>query len=153
MKYKITGQPVVLKNNKRIVKMGKFTRLIPSKKVLKAEKLALLELNKQKVSTWRSKLHVKFTFYGAWKDGNSNVPDLSNLYEAPQDWLQKSEIIEDDRLIESHDGSRRICMCPTCPKRLKYKRGERAGQYKEDCGAVKKCPFERTEIEIEKFEE
>lgn len=36
------------------------------------------------------------------------VPDLSNLYELPQDILTKALIIEDDRLIESHDLSRRL---------------------------------------------
>lgn len=36
------------------------------------------------------------------------VPDLSNLYELPQDALTKSLIIDDDRLIESHDLSRRL---------------------------------------------
>ena len=35
-----------------------------------------------------------------------NLPDLSNLYELPQDALTRSGIIEDDRLILSHDGSR-----------------------------------------------
>lgn len=34
--------------------------------------------------------------------------DLSNLYELPQDALQKTGILADDSLIESHDGSRKL---------------------------------------------
>lgn len=36
------------------------------------------------------------------------LPDLSNLYELPQDCLQAAGIILDDNLIESHDLSRRL---------------------------------------------
>ena len=32
--------------------------------------------------------------------------DLSNYYEGPQDALERAGVIEDDRLIRSHDGSR-----------------------------------------------
>jgi Holliday junction resolvase RusA-like endonuclease len=39
---------------------------------------------------------------------SKNLPDLSNLYEMPQDALTKAGIIEDDYLICSHDGSRRM---------------------------------------------
>ena len=38
---------------------------------------------------------------------NKKIPDISNLYELVQDVLQKVEILEDDNLVESHDGSRR----------------------------------------------
>lgn len=37
-----------------------------------------------------------------------NLPDLSNLYELPQDCLQKAGIILNDTQIESHDLSRRL---------------------------------------------
>lgn len=39
---------------------------------------------------------------------NKKINDLSNLYELPQDALQKAGIIEDDGQIESHDLSRRL---------------------------------------------
>lgn len=39
---------------------------------------------------------------------SKNLPDLSNLYQLPEDCLVKAGILEDDRLIESHDGSRRF---------------------------------------------
>lgn len=39
---------------------------------------------------------------------NRKINDLSNLYELPQDALQKAGVIEDDGQIESHDLSRRL---------------------------------------------
>lgn len=39
---------------------------------------------------------------------SQKLPDLSNLYEIVQDCLQKSGVIANDSLIDSHDGSRRI---------------------------------------------
>lgn len=39
---------------------------------------------------------------------NKKLPDLSNLYQLPEDCLQKAGIIFDDHLICSHDGSRRL---------------------------------------------
>lgn len=39
---------------------------------------------------------------------NKNLPDLSNLYELPQDCLEMAGILENDNLIDSHDWSRRI---------------------------------------------
>lgn len=39
---------------------------------------------------------------------NLKLPDLSNLYELPQDCLQDAGIISNDTLIHSHDLSRRL---------------------------------------------
>lgn len=36
------------------------------------------------------------------------IMDLSNLYQGPEDALQKAGVIKDDSLIESHDGSCRV---------------------------------------------
>jgi len=36
------------------------------------------------------------------------LPDLSNLYQLGEDALEKSGILENDRLISGHDGSRRF---------------------------------------------
>lgn len=80
---------------------------------------------------------MRCTFFGAWAEDSGNLPDLSNLYQMPEDLLQYAGVIEDDRLIAGHDGSRRVCLCSgPCPKRGK----------KKSCGAKKKCPFARVEI-------
>lgn len=39
---------------------------------------------------------------------SGKLPDLSNLYQLPEDCLQQARIIENDQLICSHDGSRRL---------------------------------------------
>ena len=39
---------------------------------------------------------------------NKTIPDLSNLYELPQDCLERAGVIVNDRIIESHDLSRRL---------------------------------------------
>jgi hypothetical protein len=40
---------------------------------------------------------------------SKRLADLSNLYQSVEDALQQAKIIENDRLIIGHDGSRRIC--------------------------------------------
>lgn len=59
-------------------------------------------------------LRVVFKFYFPksvyfTKDGKRSrkLPDLSNLYQLPEDVLQRTGIILNDTQIESHDGSRR----------------------------------------------
>jgi Holliday junction resolvase RusA-like endonuclease len=153
MMYKIVikGGPVVLKNAKRMVTNKKTGRKFPisSAKVQKYNKHAIPQIQAQKqYATINQPIHLRMKFYGAWKRSGGNIPDLSNLYEAPQDLLTKCGIIADDRIVDSHDGSRRICMCDTCLDRPILKAGPRKGQHKEDCGAVKKCPYQRVEIEI-----
>ena len=39
---------------------------------------------------------------------SQRLPDLSNLYELPQDCLTEAGVIHDDHLICSHDLSRRL---------------------------------------------
>ena len=157
MYFVIKGSPVILKNSKRITRCG---GVISSAKVEAYRPQAVLQLRTQK-SNLRMMLgslplapldipiNVKITSYGAWKRESGNLPDLSNLYQMPEDLLEQAGIIEDDNQIESHDGSRRICMCDTCPDRPLFKAGPNKGQPKPDCGKVKRCPHERVEIEIE----
>jgi Holliday junction resolvase RusA-like endonuclease len=38
---------------------------------------------------------------------SKKIPDTSNLYELPQDCLQAVGILENDTLVDGHDGSRR----------------------------------------------
>jgi Holliday junction resolvase RusA-like endonuclease len=144
VKLKITGQPVVLKNNKMIAFNRKTGgRFIKSNARVDAyERVALLQLRSQ----WKNKspitvpVGIKLTFYGAWHRVSENIPDISNLYEAPQDLLQKAGVLLNDRQIEHHDGSRRVCLCDLdCPrKKLKQ----------NTCGHMKQCEYARVEIEL-----
>jgi Holliday junction resolvase RusA-like endonuclease len=73
-----------------------------------------IERFKQRIDLIRQPINLKLTFfypesvYFAKTGNRSNkVGDTSNLYESPQDALQKAGVIENDNLVESHDGSRR----------------------------------------------
>jgi Holliday junction resolvase RusA-like endonuclease len=55
----------------------------------------------------RSDVEVTFEFF--LKDKRRY--DLSNLYQGPEDALVKAGILEDDSLIQSHDGSRKHRSC------------------------------------------
>lgn len=148
----ITGRPVVLKNSKQII-VVKGRRIIKSNPRVEAyQHRAIGEL----VEQWGSRDPIKtpvslcITSYIAANSNSGNLPDASNLYQCPEDLLQAAGIIEDDRLVEHHDGSRRICMCDTCEDCPTYKSGKKKGQRKPNCGAVKKCQRERVCIEIRK---
>ncbi len=60
-------------------------------------------------------ISIKFTFYfpetiyyTKKNQRSKKLPDLSNLYQLPEDVLQKAKIILNDTQIENHDGSRRL---------------------------------------------
>jgi len=152
MRLTIPGHPLVLKNSKQII-VVKGRRIIKSNPRVEAyEHRAIAVLCEQ----WGRRppivdaVNLAIVSYGAWKRSGGNIPDASNLYQLPEDLLEAAGILEDDRQVESHDGSRRVCLCDSCSERSRYTRGAKKGEYKPDCGAVKKCPLERVEITIEK---
>ena len=111
----------VKKNNKQI----SFNRAT-GKRFLRSNDKALFyekwltqkligEKLKQRIDTIKEPVLIAFKFYypeskyyTKKKEVFKNLADISNLYESPQDALQKAGILENDRLIEGHDGSRRI---------------------------------------------
>jgi len=152
----IPGVPVILKNSKQIItiksKKGKTLRIPKSNKRVEAwQHKAMAALCEQWGASIPIRIPVNLVIrsHGPWKSTSGNIPDASNLYQAPEDALQAAGVLEDDRLVESHDGSRRVCMCDTCDERPFYKAGPKKGSRKPDCGAVKKCPFPHVEIVIE----
>lgn len=110
----------ILKNSKRIMKKWSGQRFIgKSEKAQYAQDylnaVLMREKLKSKLDTIDFDVNVKFVFHypksvyftKAGKRSNK-VGDLSNLYELPQDCLQKVGILANDGLIVSHDGSRRV---------------------------------------------
>jgi Holliday junction resolvase RusA-like endonuclease len=99
-KIVILGAPPSKKNSK--VWTGKY--LVSNSKYQKWEKHAILQAKTQwkgaPLDTW---LRMTAAFYLP----TARKSDLSNLYEAPQDMLEKAGILTNDNLIVSHDGSRR----------------------------------------------
>lgn len=109
-RFTIKGSPAIKKNSRTVVRNVRTGRMFPikSKGLQGAEANAYADLMEQKRRTMKlpikTPVSVRFVFYRATR----HVVDLSNLYELPQDALQKAGILENDALIESHDGSRKL---------------------------------------------
>lgn len=100
------------KNNRPIYGRGSRKFIGKSDKLLVAEKyltqMLYLEKLRQKLDTIMGDIHCEMHFIFSKENSRSyKLCDLSNLYELPQDCLQESGIIENDRFIQSHDGSRK----------------------------------------------
>lgn len=85
-------------------------RRVPSAKYSAWGRIAQLKIGQQLAKdrhfkTITTPINAKLTFY--FKNRASEA-DLSNLYEGIQDELKKMKVIEDDKLINGHDGSRRV---------------------------------------------
>jgi Holliday junction resolvase RusA-like endonuclease len=110
------------KNNKRIRKnrrTGKYfvgtddPEILLEKQLV--QKLMIERLKKRIDKPITDRIIAKFTFfmpmtvyYTKKAAINLKIGDISNLYQMPEDALTKAGIIEDDTLIEGHDGSRRL---------------------------------------------
>ena len=112
-KFIIDGQPMSKKRNYKIIKIGRHYTLGLTTKYKHWEKSARDQLWAQRM-TYQSHMtgaigpifsFVEVTFEFFLKDRRRI--DLSNLYQGPEDALVKGQILEDDSLIESHDGSRK----------------------------------------------
>jgi len=106
----IKGKPVIKKNSRPIMKnrltgkffLGKSIRLREAEK--KALKMLIIQRAEKRIKTIDFKINIKFSFYLSDK----RRADLSNLYQLPEDILEKAKIISNDYLICGHDGSRRL---------------------------------------------
>lgn len=107
---------VIKKNGRSVFRNKRTGQLFPgkSKELILAEKHLISQM-KPKAFPIDIPMHVMMHFHFAKgilirKDGlpSLKAPDLSNLYELPQDCLQSAGVILNDCLIFSHDGSRKI---------------------------------------------
>ena len=94
--------PVTKKNSQRIVNVGKYHKVLPSKAYVEYEKECGWYLPRGEMIDYP--VEVKCLFYMPTK----RRVDLTNLLEAIDDVLVKYGVLEDDnfRIIVSHDGSR-----------------------------------------------
>ncbi len=93
----------------RVYGHGKFKRVVYSDNYMKWERMALnaivkAKLEHQIVEPFAFNLHMRCLYEFQNRMGE---PDLSALHEGIADTLQKAKIILNDRLIQSHDGSRK----------------------------------------------
>jgi len=102
MKIIIPGRPATKKNSSRLGIVGKRRIILPSEAFERYEKEALWHLKRHK-EQFAISVHVKCLY---WLPNRQWWPDLIGLLQATSDILEKSGIIENDKLIDSYDGSR-----------------------------------------------
>lgn len=98
----LPGRPMTKKNSQQIIMAGHRPRIIQSKQYREYEAQCLWELKKH-TTRHTGPIEVKALY---WLPDRRGWPDLSNLFEASADILEKAGIIENDKLIISWDGSR-----------------------------------------------
>lgn len=98
----IHGRPATKKNSGRIVRIGNYPRLLPSKAFEKFEKVALKELSTCR-DYYPGAIAVCFKY---WLPDRRWWPDLVGLLQATSDILQKANIISDDQNISGYGNSR-----------------------------------------------
>lgn len=106
-KATIQGRVAVKKNGREFRRKGAFGYTAPSSKYREWEGSAAPGLLRSKRLFAHhlpicEPMNAKMVFY--FKDRRH--PDLSNSYQGVEDLLQDLGIIENDKLIHSHDGSR-----------------------------------------------
>lgn len=101
LKLVIPGRPTTKKNSARVVKRGKFTKVLPSEAFEQYEKIALLQLRRYK-NVFDGPVSMKCLY---WLPDRRWWPDLVGLLQATSDILEKAGILENDRLIRDYDGS------------------------------------------------
>ena len=99
----LRGRPITKKNSQRIVRAGKFPKILPSKQYESYQEQCAYQLMRVKKVTEKS-LNMQCVYYMPTR----HRVDLVNLLEATCDILVAADVIEDDnsKIIAGHDGSR-----------------------------------------------
>lgn len=103
-----------IKNANKIRKAGNRYFIGKDQELLNDKEFLTLELKQAwKKDTITQPIHAQFKFYFVdyyTKKGemNKRLGDLSNIIQMPEDCLQAAGIIQDDALILSYDGSRKL---------------------------------------------
>jgi Holliday junction resolvase RusA-like endonuclease len=105
----IKGRTPSKKTSQRIIRVketGK-PKLLPNPKYSEWESRAVLELKAQKTEKGLKKIDYPISLTALiYRQNKGKKPDLVNLLQSICDVLQKAEIIADDSIIVSLDGSR-----------------------------------------------
>lgn len=104
MKFTIYGEPRTKKNSSRIVKIGSYHKIIPSKQYLAYEKDFVQQAINMRVN---KKIAYKANIACIYYMKTRRKVDLTNLLSGTMDCLVSSGVIEDDNctIAYSHDGS------------------------------------------------
>lgn len=102
----INGAPRTKKNSGRIVKCGVFPRLLPSKAFEDWNRDAQQLIRMQLPPNWgplHAPVNCKALFYR-----KADIGDACGYYQALADALEEAEVVFNDGLIVSWDGSRML---------------------------------------------
>lgn len=106
MNITLSGTPRTKKNSQRIIKTGRFSRILPSEAYLDyAQECAVQLLAQRAVNVGIDyPVNVCCVYYMPTR----RTVDLVNLLEATCDILKDNYVVMDDdcRIVASHDGSR-----------------------------------------------
>ncbi|WP_229711289.1 hypothetical protein [Pectinatus frisingensis] len=102
LKIILFGRPATKKNGSRIMRRGKATRLLPSEAFVKYENECLWQLKRYQKYKFELPIRIQCIYY---LPNKANYPDLVGLMQATADILEKAQVIENDRLIVSWDGT------------------------------------------------
>lgn len=114
---RIPGRPRIQKNGARIARNALTGRRF----ITKSERF-----DRWALYAWsflvRAKTHSTITVpvnmtMRIYLKNHQHEMDLSNAYQGVEDLLQKTEVLKNDKLIYSHDGSRKI-FAPDEPERV-----------------------------------
>lgn len=152
--YFLPLHPRVLKNSRILATVGGRARSFPSKvaKAFMKEGARAISAVQGPPEAIGVPVRLRMVFHGPW-GGEDKLPDLSNLYQAVEDLLEECGVLANDTLVASHDGSRRVALCPHCPDRPVLRAGPNKGRRKESCGRKKTCPHMGVLVEITPFED
>jgi Holliday junction resolvase RusA-like endonuclease len=108
------GQTPSKKNSHHIRRSGRKAWISPKPEYQQWENNAVLQLQAQKNQRkpyvdypLKGRLNLSCVIYRR----HQYQPDLSNLIQSVEDALERAGIIENDKYIESLDGSRRVLGC------------------------------------------
>lgn len=104
MELTLYGRPITKKNSPRIIKVGNYHKVIPSKQYLAYEKDCLKQITGKYKQNIDHKINLKCLYYMPTR----HKVDISNLMSASHDILTEAGVINDDnsKIIGSVDGSR-----------------------------------------------
>ena len=105
LKIIIRGNPITKKNSMRIVRMGQYSKIIPSVAYMNYKEMVFYQIGGQyKDEPINTPVNVKCVYYMKTR----RKVDLLNLMSATLDLLVDLGILEDDnsRIVKGHDGSR-----------------------------------------------
>lgn len=104
MKITLYGRPITKKNSSRIVKAGRYPKLLPSKQYVEYEKDCLKQITGLHKKRLNKRYNVKCIYYMPTR----HEVDLTNLLNATNDILVAADVLEDDnsKIVAAHDGSR-----------------------------------------------